>query len=574
MSERHTHRDAGMTLPELVISIVVMGVLLAAASTAVMVTMRTTPQTERRVEANRDMSVIQSWLPLDLAAASQTDTDPAFDPATSTTLQGTNVLSIRRASVAEWDIAEVWVSYRYVRAGEDWQLVRYEITAPGTAAEEIVRVVVAHRLAEPPEGWTAALPPTHAVAVTSSGGSEAINQTFSLTFAGGQSFTAAGTELAQEVAMLPNSDLASVDPAAPPSRCGGNVTLVIDTSGSVPNQRGGAELEAATTQFLDLFIGTPVQMNVIGFDFGAYNMAPAASNAFISMLNPSDEITAARNRILALDDVDGNFWTTDANGDGIHWNQLGVGTNWEAALRLPFYDSAGTPIPTTPELVVFITDGGANVVMPGSPFTNPTQAALAQANLGRQTGARIIGVIVGSAANNATAVANLKTVVGDVEYDAAANDGRGNASTADFFRAAFTNTAQALRTIVEAQCGGTITLQKKIDDGAGNLSDAPRRTVWTFSTDIGTQTIDRRKDSSVTLDYAFAADETTKTVRIVEESGPRGYVFDRIECSKQGETVTGRVTQPIESAGQVLAGADVELHADEALSCLVISRRS
>jgi hypothetical protein len=563
-----------MTLPELVISIVVMGVLLAAASTAVSVTMRTTPQTERRVEANRDMSVVQSWLPLDLAAASEVDSDPAFDPSTSIELQGTNVLSVRRESVVEWDIEEVWVSYRYVQAGEDWQLVRYEITAPGTAQEDVVRLVVAHRLAEPPQGWSTGLPPTHAVAVTSPGGSAAINQTFTLTFAGGQTFTAGGTELAQEVAMLPNSDLGSIDPAPPPSRCGGNVTLVIDTSGSVPNQRGGAELEAATTQFLDLFIGTPVQMNVIGFDFGAYNMAPTTSNAFISMLNPSDAITAARNRILALDDVDGNFRTTDPNGDGIHWNQLGVGTNWEAALRLPFFDASGAAIPTTPELMVFITDGGANVVMPGSPFTDPTQAALAQANLGRQTGARIIGVIVGSAANNATAVANLKTVVGDVEFDAAANEGRGNAETADFFRAAFTNTAEALRTIVEAQCGGTITLQKKIDDGAGNLSDAPRRTVWTYATDLGNQTIDRRKDSSVTLDYAFAADETSKTVRIVEESGPRGYVFDRIECTKQGEPVTGRVTQPISSGGQVLAGADIELQADEALSCVVISRRS
>lgn len=561
-----------MTLPELVISIVIMGVLLAAASTAVSVTLRTTPQTERRVEANRDMSVVQSWLPLDLASANETNTDPTFDPSTSTALPGTNVLSIRRASVEEWDIQEVWVSYRYVQAGEDWQLVRYEITAPGSADQAVARLVVAHRLAAPPEGWTTAMPPTHAVAATSSG-TGSIDQTLALTFAGGQTFTAAGTELAQEVTMQPGSDLGNVDPAPPPSRCGGNVTLVIDTSGSVPNQSGGAELEAATTQFLDLFIGTPVQMNVIGFDLGAYNMSPATSNAFISMLNPSDEITAARERILALDDVDGNFWTTDPNGDGIHWNQLGAATNWEAALRLPFVDANDRPIPTTPELVVFITDGGANVVMPDSPYTDPTQAALAQANLGRQTGARIIGVIVGSAASNEWAVGNLKTVVGEVEFDASANEGRGNAETADFFRAAFTNTAEALRTIVEAQCGGTVTLQKKIDDGAGNLTDAPRRTVWTFSTDLGTQTIDRRKDSSVTLDYAFATDETTKTVRIVEESAPRGYVFDRIECMKQGQSVSGRVTQPITSGEQVLAGADIVLHADEALSCLVISRQ-
>jgi hypothetical protein len=102
---------------------------------------------------------VQSWLPLDLAAANETNTEATFDPATSSELLGTNVLSIRRASVAEWDIEEVWVSYRYVQVGDDWQLIRYEITAPGSAAEEVVRLVVAHRLAEPPEGWTASMPP-------------------------------------------------------------------------------------------------------------------------------------------------------------------------------------------------------------------------------------------------------------------------------------------------------------------------------------------------------------------------------------------------------------------------------
>ncbi len=307
MSERHRHRRraAGMTLPALVISMAIMGGLFTASATAASVTMRTTPQIDPRVEANRDISVLQPWLPLDIAAASETNTTATFDPATSSTLPGTNVLSIRRASVTEWDIDEMWVSYRYVRAGDDWQLVRYEITAPGTAAGDAVRLVVAHRLAAPPEGSTPSMPPTHAVAANNRGESGTIDQTLDLDFAGGQTFPAATTELAQEVTLQSGTGLGSVDPGTPPSRCGGDVTLVIDTSGSVPNRRGGAELEAAATQFLDLFTGTPVQMNVIGFDVGASNMAPATSNAFISMLNPSDAITAARTRILALDDVDG-----------------------------------------------------------------------------------------------------------------------------------------------------------------------------------------------------------------------------------------------------------------------------
>ena len=60
-----------------------------------------------------------------------------------------------------------------------------------------------------------------------------------------------------------------VDPSAPPSRCGGTITLVLDTSGSVPQNNGGIQLENAATEFIDLFTGTPVRMNVVGFDRAA-----------------------------------------------------------------------------------------------------------------------------------------------------------------------------------------------------------------------------------------------------------------------------------------------------------------
>ncbi len=180
-------------------------------------------------------------MPLDLGAATETTSVPTFDPATSTDLPGTNVLSIRRASVEEWDIVETWVSYRYVRVGEDWQLIRFEVSAPGTPQESVQRLVMAHRLAAPPAAWTPALPATHAVTVTNDGSGER----FTLNFAGGQVYAAGGSELAQEATMSGTPGLGNVDVAPPPTRCGGNVTLVLDTSFSVPAQMGGEQLKAA-----------------------------------------------------------------------------------------------------------------------------------------------------------------------------------------------------------------------------------------------------------------------------------------------------------------------------------------
>ena len=576
-SERR--RDAGMTLPELLISIVVVGVLIAAASAAVTTTLRTAPRTEARVEASRDMAVLQSWLPLDLGAATETASTPTFDPSTSTDLPGTNVLSIRRAKVEEWDIVETWVSYRYVRSGDDWQLVRYEVSSPGTPAESIQRTVMAHRLVGPPAAWTPALPATHAVTVTNDGSGER----FTLNFAGGQVYAAGGSELAEEAVMTGSPSLGNVDTTPPPTRCGGNVTLVLDTSFSVPAQMGGEQLKAAAAQFVDLYTGTPVQMSVVAFDAIAYRMYPPTDGSFVSMLTAGPETAAMRNRITVIDNNDGMSWTQDTNSDGIFWSQTywvhngytqWGGTNWEDGLRMPFFDDSMNALATTPDLVVFVTDGQPNTVR-YSTYDQGIDALVAaqmMANRGRETGADIVGVIVGNAANDTWSVDNLKAIVGPVEFDPTANGGRGNATTADLYRASMSNVAEALRTIMQAQCGGTVTLQVKIDDGSGTLKNAPRTSVWTFTTELGTQRIDRRKDSSVTLGYTFSAAQTSKSVRIVQTSGPAQYVFDRVECQRAGVSVPSRVTQPIAEAGQTLSGADILLRSDEALSCVAISR--
>ncbi len=575
-------RDPGFTLPELLITMTITGVILASICAAFLVILKTTPQAEQRVAISKDITFVQTWLPVDLASASETFTDPLFSPATSTVLPGTNALTIKRFDISGSVAVQYFVAYRYVNVGDEWQLARFEIRKAGTAQETVSRVGVAHELPAPPPGWTPDQKPEHALEVKSRNQVvlKPIGEDVIVTFENGDQFATGGAGLSEDEFLPTDPNLGFVDPSAPPSRCGGTITLVLDTSGSVPQNNGGVQLENAATEFIDLFTGTPVRMNVIGFDRAAYRMYPTTEGSFFSLLNASSDITSARNRITVIDNRDGNWNQSIPDSplvDGIHWDQIGSGTNWESGLHMPFFNVTGAPYPNTPDLVVFVTDGEPNRNIAnagGSNIATATAVASAQAkaNDGRRTSARIIGVLVGADFNKASAINNLKSVVGSVEYDPAANGGAGNASDADFFRAAFVNTATVLRAIMAAECGGTVTLQKKVDVG-GVLQDVPADSKWNFSTDIGDRLLDRSVTASVTLDYSFNVGQASKTVRIIEDGGPAGYVFDRIDCSKAGVPVTGRVTQPITDAGgELLLGADILLQADEALSCLVISK--
>ena len=135
------------------------------------------------------------------------------------------------------------------------------------------------------------------------------------------------------------------DPSAPPSRCGGRVALVIDTSGSVPANSGGIPTEQAAVSFIDGFTGTPTTMSINGFDREAYGMiwdtsALAGIDRVVrrtgtrarsySLLNADAPVDAHEDRITDLDDLDGawpgggaSITARDPNGDRVMWDQIG-----------------------------------------------------------------------------------------------------------------------------------------------------------------------------------------------------------------------------------------------------------
>ena len=222
---------------------------------------------------------------------------------------------------------------------------------------------------------------------------------------------------------------------------------------------------------------------------------------------------------------------------------------------------------------MFITDGqptavrtasgGSSEVGTGTAKTPP----IAIANELRGQGARTIGVMVGNTSSNSTYVGYLKDVVGPIEWNGGVRaDGSinvGNAATADLFKGSFASLGPILRSILIAECGGTLTVQKRIDNG-GSLEN-PSSGKWSYSTDLGVRELDRATTSSITFDYSFAAGVATKTVQVVE-APVAGYVWDRAECSAGGTPVG---SQPNADGSP---GATVTVQADQAVSCLMISR--
>jgi len=603
-------RDTGFTLPELLIAMMISGILIVSISMAFTTVLRTQSQATDRLAESKDITFVQTWMPVDLSSALEAFTEvneaallaelAAFTPSSAynATLPGVNVLTVIRPDLESGSGSYYLVAYRYHEVGGAWQLSRFEIRNPGTASEAVKTVGVAHEIPSPPPGWDGTTPPVHAVEVTSRNQVilRPIGEDVTVNFESGNEFRTGGAGLSAENQLPTDYSGGFTDPSAPPSRCGGRVALVIDTSGSVPMNRGGIPTETAAVSFIEGFTGTPTTMSINGFDREAYGMiwdtsqpagtvARGSSNGtrapFVSLLNPGPAVETMKKRITDLDNLDGawpgggaSIGQRDPNGDRVMWDQIGAGTNWEDGLYILNRRSDGTPYGVEqPSLVVFITDGQPTAIRTAAGGSSEVGTLTAKnppiaiANELRSQGARTIGVMVGNTSNNSTYVGYLKDVVGPIEWNGSVNgDGTinvGNAATADFFRGSFNRLGPILRSILIAECGGTLTVQKRIVNGAS--LDNPASGKWLYTTDLGVRELNRATTSSITFDYSFGAGVATKSVQIVE-APVSGYVWVRAECTAGGNSI------PSTPNTDGSAGATVTVQADQAVSCLMISR--
>ena len=558
-------RDRGMTLVELLITVTILGIIMTSLSAAMIVILRTEQPIKDNLSESKDITFLQAWIPNDLASASSRNIDPMYQPSTRTTLPGTNVLTLDRADISTSGVtANYVVSYRYVQVRDEWQLQRYEIRNVGLATQTITKVGVAHQLASPPPTWNPSQSPVHAVSVTSRNQVvlRPIGEDVQVTFGSGQEFTTGGAGLSSQDQLPTDYTGGIIDPSAPPTRCGGTVTVVLDTSSSIPAQGGATSLVNAALGFIDAFSGTPTYLRIVGFDVSAYSYYPTTAGQYVNILNSTAALTAMRTKI---------------DNQDLSTARWGGGTNWEDGLWQAFRTTSGTAFSQLPELVVFISDGEPNRNRTNTPNdgdarfnTTDLSRAVTAANFGRGTGARIVGILVGNDAST-TNQGRMKSVVGNVAWNGTGANNPGNAAAADFFlpanSASFAQLGNVLRSISAAVCGGTITVQKRIEQ-AGVLSEATG--TWSYTTDVGVRDLDTSQSSSATFDFTFPSGTTTRTVQITE-TPKSGYTFVRADCSSGGIAIpASRLRSPTDGSPGVI----VTLTPDEAVSCLMVSRPS
>ena len=554
-----------MTLVELLITVTILGIIMTSLSAAMIVILRSERPIKDHLSESKDITFLQAWIPNDLASASSRNIDPLYQPSSRTTLPGTNVLTLDRADISTSGITTNYiVSYRYVSVGDEWQLQRYEIRNVGLATQTITKVGVAHQLASPPPTWNPTQSPVHAVSVTSRNQVvlRPIGEDVQVTFGSGEEFTTGGAGLSSQDQLPTDYTGGIIDPSAPPTRCGGTVTVVLDTSSSIPAQGGATSLVNAALGFIDAFSGTPTYLRIVGFDVSAYSYYPTTAGQYVNILNPTAALTAMRTKV---------------DNQDLSTARWGGGTNWEDGLWQAFRTTSGTAFSQLPELVVFISDGEPNRNRTNTPNdgdarfnTTDLSRAVTAANYGRGTGARIVGILVGSDAST-TNQGRMKSVVGNVVWNGTGATNPGNAAAADFFlpanSASFAQLGNVLRSISAAVCGGTITVQKRIEQ-AGLLSEATG--TWSYTTDVGVRDLDTSQSSSATFDFTFPNSTTTRTVQITE-TPKSGYTFLRAECSSSGIALpASRLRAPTDGSPGVI----ITLTPDEAVSCLMVSRPS
>ena len=386
-SRRATSRDdAGMTLIELLITTVVLGIIVTVIAAAVVVTIRQQPVTRSRLDVAAWEQSLALWLPADLSSAGarpgDVDADAAATPPCADPMCsfGSNALQLK------WDdgTGETVVTYRYGPAadGNSFELRRVvcesgscrshvvlrDLAVPSdddgnpiawasgdAVPDTVINVTVPLSVGSgnPSSCDPSAVPPdpdcdtnTRAqrviVNVNGAPGLDGVDRSSTV------SFTAGGSALGElEAATFSGPSFLQAN-----SGCGGPITLIVDESNSLSYGYSGSDIDRVqegVNSFIDAFEGTPTKLQIITFGTRAATVGTSGWNRFYDLADPS-EVAEIRSDIL--DSSENGI----LGGDG--------GTNWEDALFRTYfasdgdlYDEDGDPTTYEPELVVFFTDG-------------------------------------------------------------------------------------------------------------------------------------------------------------------------------------------------------------------------
>jgi prepilin-type N-terminal cleavage/methylation domain-containing protein len=146
-TRRAIRRSDGFTLPELLVTMTVLGIIIAAIAAAIIVSLKNDSRSADSLRGSRDAQTLALWLPSDVQSAGPTGIDPSAATPTgclNSPAQTATNFNVLRLTWTE-TTTTYYAAYRAVQTSgsEPWQLVRTYCTA-GTAANT---VIVVHNLA-------------------------------------------------------------------------------------------------------------------------------------------------------------------------------------------------------------------------------------------------------------------------------------------------------------------------------------------------------------------------------------------------------------------------------------------
>ncbi|MEQ1698554.1 MAG: VWA domain-containing protein [Ilumatobacteraceae bacterium] len=374
--QRTAAGEAGMTLPEVLITMVVMGTVMTALVAATTVILRQQDNSSGRLNNSRSEQSVGIWLPSDLASAEDVVTDAAASPCGAqcppgVNVGGSNALMLSWTGSIAGDTEAIptrtTVSYRYVQVGDEFQLIRVRCVSVASAAPTCDQSIVLHDVPPPPPGqtwipgttspvWvivvrlaldpaivdggpedTAPSDPTYftkngrRVTVTINGGGDIAGA------GGGEdsiTLSAGGTDRKPDLSTSNFTDPPSF--GATRSRCGGNFAMLVDTSGSI-GATNMASVRTGILAFIDSFAGTPIKLEIVRFSSTSTTLGAGAGwSRYYDMLVESD-----------VADLKAQVATLSSTG----------GTNWEDGMFRVFKNSDGSVQSVLPDTLIFFTDG-------------------------------------------------------------------------------------------------------------------------------------------------------------------------------------------------------------------------
>lgn len=318
-------------------------------------------------------------------------------------------------------------------------------------------------------------------------------------------------------------------------RCGIDIGVVIDRSGSIADAGQGANYKAGVNALIDAFAGTPSKM-------GLWSFANVASD--------SDATTYPWHQMADLS-VAANVTSLKDTVDDIPI-QSGFSTNWEEGLAAPL--TAPVAAAPLPEMWIVITDGNPTVHADddnsgGSTDNDDMAGGIVSANALKAVdvspgsgpvGTKVFGVAVGPGINED----GISLISGPTAYNGS------NFATADYLTSSFADLESALEDFALSLCGAKVTVTKQTSTMANPGTYAPA-SGWTFGADNPDDNPEPTPASGQTNgsgEVEFTVKSTgTETLTITETQQP-GYELVSVDCdegqvSKQGNSVTVSVDQ-------------------------------